>query len=217
MLGEEIYKIWAPIGAKWVDWVRPVPFVAINNNFKTDKLYNFSTSKINYIDSLKNDTAIIVDMRGSTSVEEGISLAHLGYRPIPIYNGTIEQENVLATVDNKSIVSALIYGAKELENISIPKDAPPAFLLDTNRLNRYKMNVSVFDNSWDIYDQDMPTAEYLIKNGIKNILVRSNSIKKDLKEILYKYKKKGLNVFLANYDDEIKKVKITKPLNLIKK
>ena len=27
---KEIYKIWAPTGCKWVDWVRPVPFVGIN-------------------------------------------------------------------------------------------------------------------------------------------------------------------------------------------
>lgn len=27
MLGRDVFKIWAPVGARWVDWVRPVPFV----------------------------------------------------------------------------------------------------------------------------------------------------------------------------------------------
>lgn len=27
MTGKDVYKIWAPVGARWVDWVRPVPFV----------------------------------------------------------------------------------------------------------------------------------------------------------------------------------------------
>ena len=30
MIGKEIYKIYAPMGAKWTQWVRPVPFVAID-------------------------------------------------------------------------------------------------------------------------------------------------------------------------------------------
>ena len=34
MTGIDIYKIWAPTEAKWVDWVRPVPFVGIDNNLK---------------------------------------------------------------------------------------------------------------------------------------------------------------------------------------
>ena len=29
MTGKDIYKIWAKEGAKWVDWVRPVPFIGI--------------------------------------------------------------------------------------------------------------------------------------------------------------------------------------------
>ena len=30
MLGKEVYKIYAPVGAKWIEWVRPVPFVGID-------------------------------------------------------------------------------------------------------------------------------------------------------------------------------------------
>ena len=30
MRGKEIYKIYAPNGTKWIEWVRPVPFVAID-------------------------------------------------------------------------------------------------------------------------------------------------------------------------------------------
>ena len=30
MTGKEVYKIYAPKGAKWVEWVRPVSFIAID-------------------------------------------------------------------------------------------------------------------------------------------------------------------------------------------
>ena len=31
MTNKEIYKLWAPVGKRWVDWVRPVPFVVIDD------------------------------------------------------------------------------------------------------------------------------------------------------------------------------------------
>ena len=34
MIGRDIFDIWAPRGAKWTQWVRPVSFVAINEDFK---------------------------------------------------------------------------------------------------------------------------------------------------------------------------------------
>ena len=30
MIGKETYKIYAPDGTKWTEWIRPVPFVAID-------------------------------------------------------------------------------------------------------------------------------------------------------------------------------------------
>ena len=72
------------------------------------------------------------------------------------------------------------------------------------------MNVSVFDNSWDIYDQDIPTAEYFLKNGITKIIIRGEEIQRDLKIILYKYQKKGIEILFTNGCEELKKVKIKK-------
>ena len=162
MTGKDFYKIWAPIGAKWVDWVRPVPFVGINENLKIYEVENFTIPQINYIQNPTTETAIIIDLPENNSIKEGLSLAKFGFRPIPIYNGTDQQDGAMATVDNKSIKIGLIKGALELQKMQIDKNAPPAFLLDSNRMNRYKMNLSVFDNSWDIYAQDLPSAEYFL-------------------------------------------------------
>ena len=116
----------------------------------------------------------------------------------------------MATVDNKAIKIGLIKGAIELQNIQIRKNAPPAFLLDSNRMNRYKMNPSVFDNSWDIYAQDIPSAEYFLKNGICNIIVRGDCIQKDLKKILYPFQLKGINIFLADEYENPKAARLKK-------
>ena len=80
-------------------------------------------------------------------------------------------------------------------------------------MNRFKYKRGEFDNSWDIYPQDMPTAEYLLKNKIKKIVVRSDLLRNDLCQILYKYQEKGLDIYFTNgyeepYQTTIKKSKL---------
>ena len=210
MTNKEAYKIWAPYGKKWVDWVRPVPFVSMN---EYSKKYNFSgiaMTDIDYIDESFNNTAIIVDLPGVQSVMEGIGLAKVGYRPIPIYNGTIEQPSARATVDNQSVGMALMCGAEKLIQIDISDEALPAFLLDSNRMNRFKMEISVFDNSWDVYHQDLPSADYFIDNGIQKIVVVGERISKDLKKIFYGFQKKGISIYLKKEYEKPKKIIIRK-------
>ena len=211
MTGKEIYKIWAPTGSKWIDWVRPVPFTQIDNeDFKIYKSGDFSIPKINYINELKKDTAIIVDLPEYYSINDGIALSKLGYRPIPVFNGTAENKNARATVNNHAVESGLIFGAMELKKIELDKDAPPVFLTDSNRLNRYKIDISIFDNSWDLYHQDLPSAEYFIANGINKIIVRGNDFNLDLKKILYRHQEKGMKIYYTEGYDEAKEVKLKK-------
>ena len=215
MTGREIFNIWAPKGCKWVEWVRPVPFVAIGNGLKEYGIYNLMKNDIKYTNKSSKTTAIIVDLPGYESVEEAIELAKIGYRPIPIYNGTNEQDGAVSTSDNRAVEIALIKGAVKIEKLDISKDAPPAFLLDTNRMNRYKMNVGVFDNSWDVYSQDMPSAKYLKENGIKKIIVRADKkIQKDLQKILYKYQCEKIDILFADIDKKPIRINIKKPVKI---
>ena len=128
MTGRDIFKIWAPEKAKWTNWVRPVPFVEINENFEGYEVNNFTIPSINYIKKYSPNVAIFIDLPGDNSIKEGIAISKLGFRPIPIYNGTDEQEGAISTVDNKSIKIGLIKGALELKKIEISVNASPAFL-----------------------------------------------------------------------------------------
>ena len=215
MTGKDLFKIWAPIGAKWVNWVRPVPFININEQFEGYESGEFVIPKINYMSKVKLNTAIIVDLPGNTSIKEGLAIAKFGFRPVPIYNGIDEQEGAMATVDNKIVKIGLIKGALELKKMQFDKDAPPVFLLDSNRMNRYKINLSVFDNSWDIYAQDIPSPEYFLKNGICDIIVRGKCINKDLNKVLYPFQKKGINIFLVDRYENLKRIKLKKVITEI--
>jgi len=211
MTGAEAFKVWAPKGAGWVQWVRPVLFVAADYPKSKCTAADLSIPSIHYLSELRADTALILDLPGCESVKEGLALSRLGWRPIPLYNGTVQQKGAMALVDNNAIEMALLWGASELGNVKIPSDAPPVFLLDSNRTNRHKMNVSVFDNSWDIYDQDLPSAAYFSEHGIRNIIVRSQAIQKDLQIILYKLQKKGIFIHFTNGYENAKEVSVRKP------
>ena len=211
MTPKEIYKIWAPKNVKWVEWVRPVLFVGLNHIKETPEFLNYTVPKIYYDASLAKDTAIILDIEGTCSIKEGIALTTYGYRPIPVFNGTDAPCNAEAIIDNETMKKLLIWSAQKLKNVSLAKDAPPVFLLDKNRLNRYRRNLSIFDNSWDIYHQDLPTAHYFLTNHITKIIVRSNDISKDLQKILFEYQKEKMKIYLTNGYEEPVEIKIKKP------
>lgn len=198
MTNKECYKVWAPTGKRWTDWVRPVPFIAATANVKGYHAGELVVPNIDFINDTWEKAAVVIDLPGDESIEVGLALAKKGYRPIPVYNGTIEQENARATVDNQTVGAALIWGAKILQEIKIDEDALPVFLLDKNRLNRRKVDASIFDNSWDIYPQDIPSADCFLKNDIHKIMVISDSLSKDLKVIFRKFKKKNMTIRLIN-------------------
>jgi len=197
MTGREAFKIWAPSDSKWSAWVRPVPFV-IYKPEEVNQIMSFAIPEVFFIDTLNTEMAIFLDLPGYEGIKEGLALARLGWCPIPLYNGTDEQPGVKALVDNHSIECALFWGAGILKDLNIKKDAPPVFLLDYNRTHRYKPENSYFDNSWDLYSQDIPSAEYFTDNGIKKIVVCGDKIHKDLKRVLYTFQKKGLQILYTD-------------------
>lgn len=197
MTNKECYKIWAPFNKKWVDWVRPVPFININDKQKFQPIINLNN--LSFIDKNDKSIAIIIDLPGTDSIEIGLILAKFyNYRPVPIYNGTITQKGARATTDNSSIANALVWGAEILKGLKITDDANPVFLTDKNRLQRCRIDKSIFDNSWDIYHQDLPTEDYFLKNGITKILIISDSFSKDLKKIFKNYPYKKIDILLTD-------------------
>lgn len=209
MIGEEIYKIYAPSGAKWTEWVRPVPFIAIDT-YNRKPISDWIDRKMVALKQYEKDTAIFIDLPGKESIEVGISLANIGYRPIPLFNGTDEQIGSQATTDTYLIESCLINGSEKLKHIQIKYDANPAFLLDSSRTNRYRAKESIFDNSWDLYKQDIPTAKYFKENGICKIVVVGNNIQRDLRKIFFEIQDAGIEIYLTDGYTTAKKIILKK-------
>ncbi len=211
MDGKEIYKIYAPVGAKWTEWIRPVPFVGINT-YNRKPTNNWTNRKILFLNEYEPNTAIFIDLPGEESIEYGIALANFGYRPIPIFNGTDEQDGAKATTNTYLIENYLINASEKLKNINLKNDANPAFLLDSSRINRYRVKESIFDNSWDIYKQDIPSLQYFKINNINKIIVIGNEIKRDLRKIFFEFQDAGIDIYLSNAYSPAQKIKLKKTI-----
>ena len=211
MLGKDIYKCWYKENNKWCKWIKPTLFIDLDNQILKD-VVDYEIPHIYYIDKLRDDTAIIIDEDGDTSIKEGLALMNFGYILVPLFNSPYPLPNSKSLVSNLSIATLLIWGGTILKDKTVSDVAPPVFLLDKNRLNRYHKDKSIFDNSYDIYSQDLPSSNYFKNNGIKNIILKSDKINPDLNEILNKYRKNGLNILYTNGYETPKKAKLKKAL-----
>lgn len=205
------YKIWAPENSIWTAWAKPVLFA----NTVTNNSNILNIPEVNWLspDQVKSDTMVIIDLPGKEGVEEGLALAQAGYRPVPLYNGVYGPNPDNMIVDVSDIIFALYQGADLLFSINanLKNDAPPVFLLDSNRLKEKEKKRGKYDNRWCVFPQDMPSASFLANQNIKKIIVRSIKIQDDLSHILSRYLQQGIKIYICDYSGDIKEAKISKP------
>ena len=200
----EAYKLWAPYGAQWTEWVKPVLFATAPRT----TILKMDIPELRWISQCDRSTAIIVDLPGKEGALEGFALARLGYRPIPLYNGVCGPIGISAVVVQE-IVDALDGFAYELPALKLRPDAPPAFLLDSKRMTG-SSRAGDYDNRWSVFPQDMPSAAYLIGKGIRNVVVRAEKIQDDLAHVLHRYETQGLTVYINNGFHQ-KQIEVPKP------
>lgn len=206
----ELYKKWAPDTAMWTQWAKPVVFM----NMGTTRVYqkkNSEQTASRWIDYRKK-CMVIVDLAEGEGIREGLFLAKRGFRPVPLYNGVPGGAN--AVVPMAGIVDGLWQGGAVLEKILLSDKANPAFLLDSNRCKGAKKKPGTFDNRWCVVPQDLPSASYLMKHGIEEVVVRTEALESDLKPILYKYQKQGMRVSTCDLKNGIRLKTIAKPKNV---
>lgn len=187
------YRIWAPDNALWTQWAKPVLFARALNP-APEKLVLPPVKWAPYGDGR---TAVFVDLPGKRGVLEGLALAQMGYRPVPLYNGVYGADKWSMAVDVTPVAEALYLGADYLSCQSIRPDAPPAFLLDAARMKGLARQPGRYDNRWCVFPQDAPSADFLKAHGIGSIYVRAKDIQNDLAHILLRYQKKEFGFILS--------------------
>src|SRR6185503_10656841 len=168
MTKEEIFDIWAPPGARWSPWVKPVLFASMDRPPGA-----FSPAppewEIDWAPRPEEKVALVIDLRGADSVCAGLTLANRGYRPIPLFNAMPSPGSfgilggVPALIDVAPISTALWLGAEQLAQLDLLPEAPPAFLLDANRRGEGLLAApGHFDNRSISFVTDFPSANFLL-------------------------------------------------------
>lgn len=201
------YRIWAPDNALWTQWAKPVLFARTLHPVPQELVL----PAVKWAPYGDGRTALFVDLPGKTSVLEGLSLAQMGYRPVPLYNGVYGADKWSMAVDVTSVAEILYQGADYLSRQHIRQDAPPAFLLDACRMKGMARQPGRYDNRWCVFPQDAPSADYMKSHGIDSIYVRTNEIQNDLAHILMRYQKKGMRIYQISDNSVPKSLTVVRP------
>jgi len=212
---KECFARWAPPESHWSAWAKPTLFVSMDR-VELDRLHAVSEAFEHIsLPGADEGWALIVELEGVLSIRFGLHAAAAGYRPVPLYNcwsdaGTVE------AVPTKSLINELAKGALVLESKRLGSDAPPAFLLDQNRLKGKETLVpGDFDNRWMVFPQDFPSARYLKDHGIKNVLWITRepaTPNRDLAHIVFEWQTEGIPIHARTLPaDASKLIHVSRP------
>jgi hypothetical protein len=207
-IARELFEMWAPAESLWSGWAKPALFVyprpaapaapaataptaAMVPPAPTVPTPAPSWQSSSSLPIGSGRKAIVVDLPGVEGIHCGLALAERGFRPVPLYNLTQGQGEELIPLD--PLIEALHVGAARLRDLTIPDDAPPAFLLDADRASSLP-RPSMFDNRWMVFPQDLPSARALLSAGIERVTLirRERGPRADLLAVFRLWKREGL-------------------------
>jgi len=199
MTNEECFAIWAPDGVVWSQWAKPVTFIHLNRATVPDATPLVWVSPETRSVPSPGRAALIVDAPGPSAVRLGIALARIGYRPVPLFNATTGYAEVL---DVDPIALHLREGAFLLQEVRLPADAPPVFLIDSQRMHPPVLpHPGKFDNRWVTLPQDYPSATFLRSQGIGEALLLRYSERapdQDLAHVLRRWQEAGIRITIGD-------------------
>ena len=202
MTREECFAIWAPSGVVWSQWAKPVLFVGLEPlpDRPDPDLVDWTVPGLERVPAPR-DEAIVVDLPGVDAVRAGVALARLGYRPVPLFNAT---DGPNAVLDLRPLMLRLASGAPDIAQAGLRGDAPPAFLLDADRLKPGALlGPGRFDNRWVTLPQDFPSATFLLAHGVSGVVLvqrdRSDP-RPDLAHVLRRWQDAGVRLLALDLD-----------------
>lgn len=216
MTREEVFLAWAPQDSIWSPWVLPVPFAQLNC---LDFIHPAADGQVPSMpgwitDGERAGQAYVVDIPGRDAMKFGLALAGFGVRPVPVIDGSpgagdfyFSQEAEVSTeprwhpnvvVDMSELLRALCQGAAMLKDIPLSPVAMPAFLLDADRrLGHRPPQPGMYDNRWQVFAQDFPSARFLLERGVRRVLLvqeRKGQPREDLAHVLLRWQEGSIAI-----------------------
>lgn len=200
-----VFAAWAPPNIAWSRWAKPSIFAHVSGDTLNTATASISPELFQsaiYPPS-KDRCALVIDLPGPQAVNAGLVLARCGYRPVPLFNSCPPDVSdtlamIGAAVDARAVLDALVRCAADLAAITLPDDAPPAFLLDAQRRAPGTfISERMFDNRSVVFPSDFPSGTFLRAQGIRAVRIvhdPSTAIGEDLRYALRHWPKENVAV-----------------------
>lgn len=213
MTGRELFEVWAPSTSIWRDWVSPALFAQIECREQSLRAEPAGPTYGWHEAWAAPNTAVIVDLPGPESIRLALTLAERGYRPVPIINaspGPFQPYSALfpqsaVALDMTSLVKEICYGTQRVQELQLPSNAPPAFILDALRLKGTKvLTGEMFDNRWMVFPQDFPSARFLTEQNISRVVLvqaERTEPREDLSHALLRWQESGIEILAKASQD----------------
>jgi hypothetical protein len=212
MRPHELYEVWAPLDGKWSPWAKPVLFLHLEPPREVEPAV--PEVDVSWAPRPGQGAAIIVDLPGARAVSCAFALAKRGYRPVPLYN---THANPTGAIDLSAVLVTLRAVTAQLPGLNLAAEAPPAFLLDANRLSaQTALKPPVFDNRWMVFPQDFPSASLLLANNLRTAVVvqdMAGQPRDDLRHVLLRWQEAGIEVRVKREGDPAgpETIEVSKP------
>jgi hypothetical protein len=213
MTKEELFDAWAPEGAQWSAWAKPVLFAQWPDTVTPGATGpEWPDASYLWLPQASGRTVLVLDLPAVESIRTGIAFARRGYRPVPLFNTSHGPSPV---IDIAPLLLALAKGGLHLKTISLSPNAPAAFLLDADRMQpATPPSPGKFDNRWVVFPQDFPSATFLRSHGVTEVLLIHNGStpREDLAHVLLRWQEGGLRLLSATpADSATRELTVTKP------
>lgn len=210
---DAIFDLWAPATAPWSPWAKPLLFAHIGN---VELRSQSAASPPAWAPPADGPTLIVCDLPGPLSVHAGEALAHVGFRPVPLFNAVpsaaADSDETFAAqdvVDVTSIIHA-VRAATERSSAALralAAQAPPAFLLDSTRRTGHTPRPGDFDNRSVSLPTDFPSATFLKSRGIERVILLVSEHPTlpaaDLSHTLVRWQEAGIPIHAMVVDDAL--------------
>lgn len=193
LTNEVCYAIWAPDDSPWSVWAKPVPFTRLDVDGTQQCDPAFKPGSEPPLPAFEQDLAIIVDLPGDDAVRAGFDLARRGWWPVPLFNATNGPKPLVNVVPCVSLLRA---GGEILQRVDRKPGAPPAFLIDADRMTGNPVPGS-YDNRSMVMPQDFPSATFLRSRGIREVLLiqkKAGEPGEDLRHVLLRWHEAGIRL-----------------------
>jgi hypothetical protein len=228
MTAERIFAHWAPDDSPWSLWAKPVLFAHMTPATQVRQAAMQQTASLPpvppWLPPASEKMALVIDCPGLQTVEIAMGAAGAGYRPVPLFNalpGPFENRGIeantseltgvaplptydTALVDVWPTIYSLIAFTPVIEQLNLPPDAPPAFMLDAPRRSGFGPLVPRrFDNRSVSFPTDFPSANFLLSKGIKRVLLvqtRVDQPQPDLSHTLLRWQQGGIRIDAVGLD-----------------